>query len=173
MRSGIALAFLLASASAAAQTESEPQRALTDFNAQNGALESATTQDCATACKALESLARAAQHLCDVAPEHCDEAKAKLKTATDRVRAACPQCEVRAQTAEPPPQTHFAGQEVSVQSAPTHGGCAGCAIGPTSNDAGAIALAIAALGAGIRRRRRRRDDLRRVRDALRVESEPD
>ncbi len=40
--SRIALAFLLASASAAAQTESEPQRAWTDFNAQSGALESAS-----------------------------------------------------------------------------------------------------------------------------------
>ena len=174
MRLRIVLAVLLVSASSAAQTEGE--RAFSDFNAQESALETASIQDCATACKALESLARAAQHLCVVAPEHCDEAKAKLRTASDRVHASCPQCEVRAEVAPRPIQ--FSGQEssgtVQTEAAPTKGGgCAGCSVSAHETGSGALAFAALALGAGIRRRRRRRDDLRRVRDLLGVEADPD
>jgi len=49
-----------------------------DFESQASALDNASTQDCATACKALESLARAAQHICDVSPGECDAAKTRL-----------------------------------------------------------------------------------------------
>jgi MYXO-CTERM domain-containing protein len=185
MRLRIVLAVLLVSASAVADppkagradsdAQTEGERAWSDFNTQENALESTSTQDCATACKALESLARAAQHLCDVAPEHCDEAKAKLRTASDRVHAACPQCEVRAEVA-PRPVT-FSGQEVKtvqVEAAPTKGGgCAGCAVAKHETGGGALAFALGALLAGVRRRRRRLDDLRRVRDLLRVEADPD
>lgn len=170
MRLGIVLAIVFVSASAAAQTEGE--KAWSDFNAQDGALESASTQDCATACKALESLARAAQHLCDVAPEHCDEAKAKLRTATDRVHAACPQCEVRAEVA--PRANDFSGQTVVAESATTkRGGCAGCAVATRESGGGAIAFALGALLTGIRRRRRRLRDLGRVRDGRGVEAHRD
>jgi MYXO-CTERM domain-containing protein len=148
----------------------ENDREWTDFNAQAGALESATTQDCATACKALESLTRAAEHICAVAPDHCDEARARVRSATDRVRAACPQCETR--TADNDVHAGQTTSEVKVQAAaPEHGGCAGCATGAMPSDAGLAAFALALL-AGIRRRRGRRNDLRRVRDALRVEADP-
>jgi MYXO-CTERM domain-containing protein len=139
-----------------------------DFDAQAGALESASLQDCATACKALDSLERAAQHICEVAPEHCEAAKARAKSAADRVHAACPSCEVRAET-----KTGSAtGDVMVVQSAPSHGGCAGCAMAAAHGDAG-VAIFVVALLAGIRRRRGRRNDLRRVRDALRVEADAD
>ena len=137
------------------------------FEAQASALDNASTGDCATACKALESLARAAQHICDVAPDQCEAAKARLKNASDRVHAACPTCEVRAGATDSAPS----GQTVMVaQSAPSRG-CAGCAISSADGDAGLVALAI--LVAGIRWRRRRRHDLRRVRDALGVEADAD
>ncbi len=146
-----------------------------DFEAQASALDNTSTQDCATACKALESLSRAAQHICEVAPDECESAKAKLKSASDRVHAACPSCEVRAGTmagAAGPADAHTEQQVVTVQSAPAHGGCAGCAMS-SRNDAGAGASLSLLLLAGIGWRRRRRNDLRRVRDALRVEPDAD
>ena len=139
-----------------------------DFEAQAGALDNTSTQDCATACKALDSLARAAQHICEVAPDQCEAAKARLKNASDRVHAACPTCEVRAEATRAAPTS----ETVAVaQSAPSRG-CAGCAISGTKGDAGLAALAILLL-AGIGWRRRRRDHLRRVRDALAVEADAD
>jgi hypothetical protein len=141
-----------------------------DFEAQSSALESASTQDCATACKALESLSRAAQHICEVAPDQCDAAKARLKSASDRVHAACASCEVRAGSAATA-DAHENTVAIA-QSAPEHGGCAGCAVG-SRNDVGAGASLSLLLLAGVGWRRRRRNDLRRVRDALRVEPEAD
>lgn len=144
-----------------------------DFESQASALDNASTQDCATACKALESLSRAAQHICEVAPDQCDAAKARLKSASDRVHAACPSCEVRAQTATGAgagaPRTD---QVLVVQSAPEHGGCAGCATSNAHGDVGAAAFVLLLL-AGIGRRRRRRHDLRRARHALGVEADAD
>jgi hypothetical protein len=143
-----------------------------DFEAQSSALESASTQDCATACKALESLSRAAQHICDVAPDECEAAKAKLKSASDRVHAACPSCEVRAGAGAGATDTASQEHVLTAQSAPEHGGCAGCAIG-SRNDVGAGASLSLFLLAGVGWRRRRRNDLRRARDALRVEPDAD
>ena len=143
-----------------------------DFESQASALDNASTQDCATACKALESLARAAQHICDVSPGECDAAKTRLKSASVRVHAACPSCEVRAGTAGAGAPTSDSHVEVVAQASPEHGGCAGCAMSATHTDLGATAFALALL-AGIGRRRRRLDDLRRVRDLRRVESDAD
>ncbi|WP_438036819.1 hypothetical protein [Sorangium sp. So ce204] len=50
---------------------------------------------CETACRALASMSRAAQHLCGLAgdaDQRCDSARARVKSATDRVEARCPRC---------------------------------------------------------------------------------
>ena len=143
-----------------------------DFESQASALDNASTQDCATACKALESLSRAAQHICEVAPDQCEAAKARLKNASDRVHAACPSCEVRAEATAQPNAPTTGDHALVVQSAPEHGGCAGCAMASHGESAGAAAFVLSLL-AGIGRRRRRLHDLRRVRHALRVESDAD
>ncbi|XXX82132.1 hypothetical protein WMF30_25565 [Sorangium sp. So ce134] len=50
---------------------------------------------CETACRALASMSRAAQHLCGLAGDadaRCDAARTRVKSATDRVEARCPRC---------------------------------------------------------------------------------
>jgi hypothetical protein len=49
---------------------------------------------CSIACRALGSMERSATHLCDLAGdgEQCDAAKARVKSASDRVHEACPGC---------------------------------------------------------------------------------
>lgn len=50
---------------------------------------------CATACHALASMGRAADHLCGLSGEddtRCEGARARVKNATDRVHAQCPAC---------------------------------------------------------------------------------
>jgi len=50
---------------------------------------------CATACRALASMARAADHLCSLAGEgdgRCDDARGRVRGASARVRSACPTC---------------------------------------------------------------------------------
>jgi hypothetical protein len=57
----------------------------------------ASSSDCASACRALGSLERAASRLCDLADSpddrrHCDDAKQKVIAARDRVRQTCSAC---------------------------------------------------------------------------------
>jgi len=54
---------------------------------------SAAMSDCATACRALESMERAAEHLCalDNGTE-CGRARERLEAARQRVRASCGGC---------------------------------------------------------------------------------
>ena len=147
MRFWIALAFLLVAGAARAEDGGADE--WTRFGASADALQNATPADCETACKALESLERAAEHICAVAPEHCQEARARAAAAADRVRAACPQCAPRAEFTA---QTQT-GELLAVQSAPSHGGCAGCATAPASGARGALfALGLLLLLARIRRR---------------------
>lgn len=50
---------------------------------------------CATACRALASMNRAADHLCGLAGEsdaRCSDARTRVKSASDRVQAQCPAC---------------------------------------------------------------------------------
>ncbi|WP_044986082.1 hypothetical protein [Sorangium cellulosum] len=50
---------------------------------------------CETACRALASMSRAAQHLCGLAGDadaRCDAARTRVRSATDRVEARCPRC---------------------------------------------------------------------------------
>ena len=70
--------------------------------------------DCVTMCKALHSMARAAQRICALSEgggeaerQRCVEAKARVEEATKRVLAACPGCNpsppYAPATAPPPP----------------------------------------------------------------------
>jgi hypothetical protein len=57
----------------------------------------ASASDCAAACRALASMERATVHLCDLADQpddraRCDDAKAKLRDARDRVKRTCSSC---------------------------------------------------------------------------------
>jgi hypothetical protein len=50
---------------------------------------------CAVACKALASMAASADHLCKLTGENdgrCDDARARVRGASARVRSACPAC---------------------------------------------------------------------------------
>ena len=53
----------------------------------------AATSDCAAACRALESMERAAEHLCALdAGSECGRARERLEAARQRVRASCGGC---------------------------------------------------------------------------------
>ncbi len=54
-----------------------------------------TATPCETACRALASMNRAAQHLCGLAGDadpRCDAARTRVNGATDRVASRCPRC---------------------------------------------------------------------------------
>ncbi len=54
----------------------------------------AATGDCATACRALASMERAAQHLCALdSGRECDRARERLAAARERVRSSCGGCQ--------------------------------------------------------------------------------
>ena len=176
---GIVLSFSLWSAAAVAQGAGPtgPQDDLTTLE-KNLASESAalSTSDCATACRALASIRRAADKICALEPgERCAAGRAKAEEATKRVRDACPECAV----ASGPPTTPAPEREgramskgaahpsadsaspvspVSASAPPSEsrrGGCAGCAVTPTSpGDLTTAALAISALAFTLRRRKR-------------------
>lgn len=67
-----------------------------DFSRAQSDLEtslSTSTADCASACRALASLERAATHLCELSdPSECGEAKKRVDAARDRVTKACGAC---------------------------------------------------------------------------------
>jgi len=57
--------------------------------------ETSSASPCTTACRALASMERAAEHLCDLSGSddtRCDSARARVKSATERVYAQCPSC---------------------------------------------------------------------------------
>ena len=54
----------------------------------------AAQSDCATACRALASMERAAEHLCALdAGDECARAKQRVEAARERVRASCGGCQ--------------------------------------------------------------------------------
>jgi hypothetical protein len=57
-------------------------------------LSSGAGDACSIACRALGSMERSAARLCELAGdgERCDAAKARVKSASDRVHGACPGC---------------------------------------------------------------------------------
>ena len=141
-----------------------------DFAAE---LAASATADCGTACRALDSLRRAADNLCTLDPgPPCADAKAKLEKASERVHASCPDCPAMAfdNTPKPPPPPALPPQETkspssvpatenleetTVAAAPRRsGGCASCSVSNETRDP-TPALAIAALATLLLRKRRR------------------
>jgi hypothetical protein len=164
MRIAVLAAALLAPSLALAQTTTlaEPEKAWADVQQQ--AAEAESTQDCALACKALQSLARATQHLCDLGPDHCDEARAKLREASERVHAICPDCAVGSGGAAPPPRTptpapapaEGSNDRVVAETATQRGGgCAGCSASTSRGDLAVPGLALLALLASVAHKKKR------------------
>ena len=143
-----------------------------------------STSDCATACRALASIRRAADKICALDPgERCSAGRAKADDATRRVREACPECAIatappseprredRAMTkkgAAPKASEDPGASAASPGSMPTvaqaapaseskRGGCAGCTTtrGGRGDDLAGGALAVAALALVMSRRRAR------------------
>ena len=131
---------------------------------------SLSTADCAVACRALESMIRAADRICSLEPgPRCTRARKKVADAKRRVREACPDC-AAATAALPHPPVEPAQEPDDVEehadmaepadappSEESRGGCAACCVGQRGNNGiGAVAALMIALGlAGARRRRRR------------------
>ncbi|WP_437594031.1 hypothetical protein [Sorangium sp. So ce1000] len=66
-----------------------------ELPAKKAEAETTSAAPCETACRALASMTRAAQHLCGIAgdaDQRCDAARARVKSATDRVETHCPRC---------------------------------------------------------------------------------
>ena len=144
MRFWVVLAFLLVAGAARAE---DAGTEWADFSRNASALDDVSPADCETACKALQSLARAAEHICTVAPEHCQEARSRLAAAREKVRAACPDCAIQFQ------DDRQKGEVTVVnESAPTRGGCAGCSASGGGARGALFALAMLLLLARIRRR---------------------
>jgi hypothetical protein len=79
-----------------ASREAQRSMAASDLARAQRDLELATS-DCATACRALASMASATARLCSLADEppdqrRCEDAKVRLTAARSRVRAACGAC---------------------------------------------------------------------------------
>jgi hypothetical protein len=137
-------------------------QAQSDFETQ---LAATATADCAMACRALESLRRAADRICELDPgAPCSDARDKAARAAARVRGACPECAAATQeekTAQPVPANRTTTAEGPVMeqeaAAPPQRGCASCTLGaPVSGGAAAALAALVALAAACVRRRRAR-----------------
>jgi uncharacterized protein (TIGR03382 family) len=116
--------------------------------------EALSTSDCVAACRALGSMQRAADRLCEMdAGTACAEARAKVEDARKRVRAACPACV--AERPEPPAPSTTPSPELSANAPPAEsarGGCAGCS---SATGSGSSFGVLVAAWMFIRRRRRR------------------
>lgn len=130
--------------------------------------ESLSTADCALSCKALASMERARDRICELSPgARCEEARAKVASARTKVAAACPTCSAH-QSPEPAPPpvdakasapSRPAQEGTTVQAEQARGGCASCRIGSSGRDgnlAGDAALFVLATLALRRITRRRR-----------------
>ena len=174
---GLALGSFAGSARAQAAKEdlTTLERSLTE---QHDAL---STSDCATACRALASIRRAADKICALDPgDRCTAGRAKADDATRRVREACPECAIASAPSEPTRREERAmtkggsskasedpGARTAPDAAPVvqaappseskRGGCAGCTTtrGGPGDLAGGV-LALAALALVVVRRRRSR-----------------
>jgi MYXO-CTERM domain-containing protein len=149
----VCVAVLLAGAPAAADEREDLMRQI------GQEYDALSTSDCLAACKALASMQRAADRLCELdTGTTCAEARAKVDDARRRVRAACPMCAVEKKTtdAQPPPPPPAPAPEAQTASGPpqesARGGCASCNAGAAGGDALGGILAAAWL---LARRRRR------------------
>ena len=99
-RAGAADAQSDAAASAApasepAEAKAEAAGEEDDDEGSPTAQRAAPADPCETACRALASMRRAAEHLCGLAGEQdgrCAAARERVRGADERVRAACPRC---------------------------------------------------------------------------------
>lgn len=177
----VATAFFLALGSsrwAAAQTPPDPVAALEKEIETSAAM--LASASCPTACAALGSMRRAADRLCAIDPgPRCDSARARVKDASRKVEASCPECAAthgeekpapenldkqkekadtdRGPASPPPPAPPPAAESMAL--APGRGGCAGCVIGgeeqPATPRGIAAAVALALVLARARRKSRR------------------
>jgi hypothetical protein len=161
LRSALVLAILLAlpATARAQQLDAGGELSTLELELQNDALE-AETSDCATACRALDSMRRATERICRIDPgEPCLKARDKVARAEQRVRAACPDCAAGPRQEEVAKEAPPAPAEASPAAAPPQRGrgCAGCATsGDGDTKTTACLLGFAALAAALSRARSRR-----------------
>lgn len=165
----IALATLLALVGPSAWAQSPEQAQTTELvtleQDLQEAWESLATSDCRVACLALESMIRAADRICELAPgPRCEAARERVADARQRVRQRCPDCTAAADEEEPvqpspAPEQQAGADEDAAQPAAAPpaeevtGGCAACSLGREANAPGAGWLLL--LGVAACRRRRR------------------
>jgi hypothetical protein len=115
-----------------------------------------STSNCSLACRALESIRRAAERICALEPgPRCDAARAKAADATRRVHDACPDCatvdgatkheELKREPAPAAPAAAPSTAEVATRSE-SRGGCRSCTLSGPS-DFGSAWWLLAAWGA--------------------------
>jgi MYXO-CTERM domain-containing protein len=134
---------------------SEADALIVEIDRDWGSLQSA---DCDTACRALDSMRRAADRLCVLEPgDRCTRAQQRVKDATERVRSTCPACASvqQGEKAATPPGPAPAEREEAA--APGRaGGCAGCTLAERDDARGGLGAAmLAAVGLALLRRRRK------------------
>lgn len=161
----------------APKSEAEATKLMVDLQRQLQEQMELVDRDCTTACRALQSMQRAADRICDLEPgPRCKDAKSKADEAAGKVHARCPDCviaqrpprkphdeedEKRANepasskkgapgAADAPPAPAPATQSESVKS----GGCRSCNESGTSPSDLAPALLAALAVLGLRKRRR-------------------
>jgi hypothetical protein len=133
----------------------------------------AQTGDCLNACRALDSMRRASERLCTIDPgDACAKAQAKVRSATQRVRASCPECAAATATqkersAEEPPAPPAtpapappsgeakAAAPAQAEAPRKGGGCAACTMA-RSEEHPDLAVLLAALVGVVARARKRR-----------------
>ena len=126
-----------------------------------------STSDCAAACKALASIRRAADRICELEPgPRCDAARSKAENATKKVREACPECaiaglkkdeEQERRAAKPADSPTMATAEAAPPSERA-GGCRNCSTSSGAPDRGDFA--VFALAALLLRRRAKKNKTR-------------
>jgi MYXO-CTERM domain-containing protein len=129
-----------------------------------------STSDCAAACRALASIRRAADRICELEPgPRCDAARTKADDATKRVREACPECaiaglkkdEEQERRAAKPADAPTQAATEAAPPAERPGGCRNCSTSsgaPDRGDFAVFALAALLLGRRSKKDRAKRGD---------------
>jgi hypothetical protein len=132
----------------------------------------ASAGECITACRAVGSMRRATERLCALEPgPRCNDARAALASAAEKVRAACPTCitaapplsaPLPAEAASTPASEPAANPSAQPPAERPSRGCAACAVlcGPVGNGEPSALFAAAAIFAFVARTKRRRDRTR-------------
>jgi MYXO-CTERM domain-containing protein len=163
----VLLSFLPASAFAQSADKGDADALMAEIERDYAAAQGG---DCATACRALDSMRRAADHLCELDPgDRCAKARQRVTAATDRVRASCPDCAqpqgnaLSGRAGQPAPPAPVAADQAASKSAEPSapesaprkgGGCAGCTMSQ-GGDGLDLAVAVGGLALLAARRRRR------------------